>query len=65
MAKELHCRDVGPDCDAVVTAESEDEILAQVAEHAKTVHGMSDDEVSDPAFQAHVRDQIHDQAGAR
>lgn len=64
MAKELHCRDVGPDCDAVVTAESEDEILLQVAEHAKTVHGMSEEEVSDQAFQAHVRGQIHDQAEA-
>ncbi len=55
----LHCRDVGPDCDAVVTAESEDEILAQVAAHAKEVHGMTDEQVSDPAFVEHVKAQIH------
>lgn len=62
MSKELHCRDVGPDCDAVVVAESEDEIVAQVAEHAKGVHGMSDEQINDPEFVAHVRNQIHDQA---
>ncbi|CAN5741875.1 hypothetical protein BH20CHL3_BH20CHL3_08440 [soil metagenome] len=43
MAKELHCRDVGPDCDAVVEAESDEEVLAQVAAHAKDAHGMTDE----------------------
>ena len=62
MAKELHCRDVGPDCDAVVVSDNDDEIVAQVAEHARSVHGMSDAEVSDPEFVAHVRNQIHEQA---
>jgi predicted small metal-binding protein len=62
MTKELHCRDVGPDCDAVVTAENEEEILAQVAEHSKSVHGMSEEQVKDPLFVAHVREQIHEQA---
>lgn len=36
--KELRCRDVGFDCDAVVHAESEEEILAIAAQHAKEVH---------------------------
>lgn len=36
--KELRCRDVGFDCDAVVHAETEEEILAQAAAHAKQVH---------------------------
>ena len=58
--KELRCRDVGPECDAVVTADSEEEILAQVARHARDVHGMSVEEIEDPAFIAHVRRQIHD-----
>jgi predicted small metal-binding protein len=61
MPKELHCRDVGPDCDAVVIADSEDEVLAQVAEHVRTVHGMTDEQANDPAFLAHVHQQIHDQ----
>jgi len=62
MSKELHCRDVGPDCDAVVVAESEEDILAQVAEHVKAVHDMTDEQSSDPEFVTHVRNQIHDQA---
>lgn len=36
--KELRCRDVGFDCDAVVHAETEQEILAIAAQHAKEVH---------------------------
>ena len=36
--KELRCRDVGFDCDAVVHAESEEEVLAIAAQHAKEVH---------------------------
>ena len=64
MAKELHCRDIGFDCDAVVMAESEDEILAQVVDHAKSVHGMSDEQLSDPALQDQVRSQIHNRADA-
>lgn len=61
MTKELHCRDVGFDCAAVVTAESEEEILAQVVEHAKAVHGLTDEQLADPALQQQVRDQIHEQ----
>ena len=45
MAKVLRCRDVGFDCDAVVRADSEDEILAQAAQHATRDHGLP--EVSD------------------
>ena len=61
MAKELRCRDVGPDCDAVVRAESDEEVLVQVADHAKSIHGMTDEQIRDPAFQEHVRKQIYEQ----
>ncbi len=61
MTKELNCRDVGPDCDAVVVADNEDDIVDQVAAHAKSVHGMTDEQVTDPDFVAHVKNQIHDQ----
>jgi predicted small metal-binding protein len=40
MTKVVHCRDVGFDCDGVIRAESEEEALAQVAAHAKEVHGI-------------------------
>jgi predicted small metal-binding protein len=38
--KALRCRDVGFDCEAVVRAESEEEILQQVGEHASAVHDV-------------------------
>ncbi len=62
MPKEVRCRDIGPDCDAVVVADTEEEILAQVAEHASRVHGMTDEQINDPAFLDHARAQIHDRA---
>lgn len=40
MAKIVHCRDVGFDCDGVVRAETEEAALQMVAEHAKTAHGL-------------------------
>ncbi len=40
MTKVVRCRDVGFDCDGVVKAETEEEVLAQVAAHAKDVHNL-------------------------
>ncbi len=40
MAKVVRCRDVGFDCDGVVRAETEEEVLKQVAAHAKAVHNL-------------------------
>ena len=40
MSLTVHCRDVGFDCDGIVKAETEDDLLQQVAEHAQTVHGV-------------------------
>lgn len=42
MTKVVNCRDVGFDCEAVVRAETEEEALKMVAEHAKEVHGMQE-----------------------
>ncbi len=60
--KELNCRHVGFDCDGVVTGETDEDVLAQAAEHAKEVHGLSDDQVDDPRFGSRVREQIHEKA---
>lgn len=57
MAKMLRCRDVGVDCDAVIRAETEEELMRKVAEHAKTVHGMT--EIS-PDLAAKVKAAIKD-----
>lgn len=60
MARELHCRDVGFDCEAVVTADNDAEVVAQVVEHGKSVHGLSDEQLADPGLQETVRGQIHE-----
>lgn len=53
--KQFSCGAVVPGCDAKFSAESEQELLAQVAEHAKSEHGM--DEVP-PELVAQVREKI-------
>lgn len=42
MEKVLHCRDVGFDCDGVVKAQTEKEVLNMAAEHARKVHGVTE-----------------------
>lgn len=38
--KQLACKDAGFDCDAVVQADSDEEVMAQVRPHAQTAHGV-------------------------
>jgi predicted small metal-binding protein len=57
MTRELNCRDAGFDCEAVVRAETDDEVMAQAAVHVREVHGM--DEIDDTTAN-HIRSQIHD-----
>jgi predicted small metal-binding protein len=40
MTKVVNCRDVGFDCEGVVRGETEEEVLALVAVHAKEVHDI-------------------------
>lgn len=42
MEKVLHCRDVGFDCNGVIKAQTENEVLTMAAEHARTVHGVTE-----------------------
>lgn len=42
MDKVFRCRDLGLDCDAVIRAGTEEEILKQAAEHAQAVHDMKE-----------------------
>jgi predicted small metal-binding protein len=42
VTKVVNCRDVGFDCEGVIRAETEEEALRLVAEHAKDVHGMEE-----------------------
>ncbi len=42
MAKVLHCKDIGFDCEGVVRADTEDEVLQMAAEHAQSVHNLNE-----------------------
>ncbi len=37
----IECKDLGMDCGFKATAETADELLQKVAEHAAAVHGMT------------------------
>jgi predicted small metal-binding protein len=58
MAKQLNCGDVGFDCQAQFNGETEDDVMAQAAEHAQSVHGMSDSDLQ--AHEGAIRSAITD-----
>jgi predicted small metal-binding protein len=39
--KTLHCSDAGFDCKGIISADTDEEVLAQAAEHALSAHGVS------------------------
>jgi predicted small metal-binding protein len=57
MPKVLACGAVVPDCEFTANAQSEEELLAKVAEHARVAHGLT--EVT-PDLLAKVKAAIHD-----
>jgi predicted small metal-binding protein len=59
MAKMISCRDVGVDCDFVARGETEQEILQQCSEHARTAHNMNE---LPPDLAEKVRGSIRDEA---
>lgn len=59
MAKTLHCADVMPGCDYVAKGDSEQDVLQQAAEHARTVHNVA--EIT-PELVAQVQSKIRDEA---
>jgi predicted small metal-binding protein len=40
MALEFHCADVGVACSSKTTAQTKEELLAKVSEHASSAHGV-------------------------
>ena len=55
--KELNCKDVGFDCEGVIHGDSEDDVMAQAAVHARDAHGL--ETIDDDTARA-IRAQIHD-----
>jgi len=58
MTKILRCKDVGFDCEGVIRAETEEEVLKMAAEHAQSVHNLN--ELSDEVVEK-VRAAICDE----
>lgn len=40
MAKVIKCREVGLDCNFIARAETEEDLMKQIAAHANTTHGV-------------------------
>ena len=59
MAKTLRCGDVMPGCDYVAKGDSDQDVLQQAAEHARTVHNIA--EIT-PELAAQVQSKIRDEA---
>ena len=57
--KKLACRDLGLDCNYVVTGATEDEVMQKAGEHGKKVHGYKDADFT-PEMMAKVRAAIKD-----
>ncbi|MCL5951178.1 MAG: DUF1059 domain-containing protein [Chloroflexi bacterium] len=56
--KTLRCRDAGFDCPAEMRGETEEEVMEKAAEHARSVHGLS--EISREAVEK-IRTLIRDE----
>ena len=55
--KAIECGGLVPGCDYVARAETEDEVMAMAARHAKSVHGMT----VTPNVAAKVRKAVKDE----
>lgn len=61
MAKTLSCREVGLfDCDEVMRGETEDEVMQRGAEHGRSAHGMTDEQLGDPETGQRIRSLIRE-----
>ncbi len=58
MTRVLYCNDLVPGCKYEARGDSDEEILAEFADHISTVHGMSD--ISDGILEM-VRKAIHEE----
>ncbi len=55
--KTLSCREAGFDCDYLVQAETEEEIMQKGQEHAKSAHGLKEEDCT-PEFKEKLKGLI-------
>jgi predicted small metal-binding protein len=58
MAMTLACKDLGTDCPYVASGETEEGLMADMAKHAKEVHGYTDEQLQDPEMMEKVKTAI-------
>ena len=61
--KSFECRHAGVACNAKVSGETEDEVLAKAVEHARKAHGV--DLTVSTTLANYARSKIYDDAGAK
>ena len=50
MAYTLACKDYGLSCPYIARGETEEEVLKDIAKHAKEAHSYTDEQINDPKF---------------
>ena len=61
MGLKLACQDLGTTCPFVAHGETEEELNANMAKHAKEVHGYTDEQLKDPKMQEKVKAAIKEE----
>jgi len=56
--KALACRNAGFNCDVVIRGDTEEEIMANTAEHAIKEHNMKPEEIASDEYEEHLRSLI-------
>jgi predicted small metal-binding protein len=56
--KALACRNAGFNCDVVIRGDTEEEIMANTAEHAIKEHNRKPEEIASDEFEEHLRSLI-------
>ncbi len=54
----IACRDVGKDCDCIVSGENEEELFKNAAEHAVKDHGYRQEDIMTPEMQEKIKSHI-------
>ena len=62
VVKTISCSEVGyfPECDGLMVGETDEEVMRAAAAHGRNIHGMTDQQLSDPETQRTIRGFIRE-----
>ena len=52
------CRDVGQNCDCIVSGNTEEELMKNAAEHAVKDHGYKQEDIMTPEMQEKIKSHV-------